>query len=66
MDTLEGKLQALVTGALCEQRGCTERAEWYISRADESYHLCALHAIVCMEEREFWKQRSAIALFIPQ
>lgn len=66
MDTLEGKIQALITGAACEEQGCAEEARWYVSRADESFHWCTMHTVLCMAEKDFWKQGTAILAHVPQ
>lgn len=66
MNTLEGNIQALVTGGRCEEDACEAEASWYVSRGKESFHWCAMHTIACMEEKDFWKQGRALLTHIKQ
>ena len=66
MDTLEGSMQALVTGGKCEEDGCIERARWYVSRGSDSFHWCSMHTVTSMEERDFWKQSRVLLSHVKQ
>ena len=60
MNTLECGMQLLETGAHCEEVGCSGKAKWYVTRADDSFHWCAKHAVTTMEERDFWRKQAMV------
>jgi hypothetical protein len=66
LDTLEGNIQALVTGGRCEEEGCRRKAEWYVNRGKESFHWCPMHTIACMDEKDYWKQNHSPLAHIKQ
>ena len=53
-------MQQLITGSPCEEKNCTEEANWYVTRAEDSFHWCPKHAILAMEEKDFWKKEVVI------
>lgn len=60
MDVGSGRMQTLITGSACEEKGCREEARWYISTDSRAYHLCPKHAIVYMEEERWETEAQAV------
>ena len=49
------RVQRLITGYRCEIPECFEKAAWYVSTANASYHRCVKDTVALMEMKEFWE-----------
>ncbi len=56
-----GKVQYLNTGLSCEEPGCSEQAEWYVTFTYLSFHWCVKHANRKMHDHGFWDTKAAEA-----
>jgi len=50
-------LHRLSTRKMCDQEGCTNVAVWGVGYSQASQPLCREHALECMSDQVFWRNK---------